>query len=243
VRPGYAGSDPPPDGIAGGDYAALASDDLAAILDAEGAPRAALLPQAGDSCFAFHFAARHPGRATAIVAAAGNLPFGRPAQFERMHKWHRFIIANARYAPRMLPFMVHAGFALARRIGKDRFGHAMFAQSAADMALLQDPALLAVMVAGSDVTLGPGHSAHAAFAREALLKAGDWSAAVRACRDLPVRLMVGDDDPQVPLETVAEWREDWPWVSLEVLPGCGQFLFLDRWRAVLDALEPHLPPA
>ena len=35
-----------------------------------------------------------------------------------MDKWQRFILANARYAPKVLPFLVQAGFSLARKLGK-----------------------------------------------------------------------------------------------------------------------------
>jgi hypothetical protein len=38
-----------------------------------------------------------------------------------MDKWQRFILANARYAPKVLPFLVQAGFSLARRLGKEKF--------------------------------------------------------------------------------------------------------------------------
>jgi hypothetical protein len=44
---------------------------------------------------------------------AGALPIGRPAQIQRMDVWHRSALANARYAPAMLPFSGRAGLAFA----------------------------------------------------------------------------------------------------------------------------------
>jgi len=59
-------------------------------------------------------------RLSAIIACAGTCPLTRSEQYERMGKWHRFILASARYTPHLLPFMVKAGFSLARRLRQAR---------------------------------------------------------------------------------------------------------------------------
>jgi pimeloyl-ACP methyl ester carboxylesterase len=73
-RPGYGGSTPRP-GRTVGDAAA----DTAAIADARGANRFALLGHSGGGPHALAVAARRPDRAVAVAAVAGLAPFGAEA--------------------------------------------------------------------------------------------------------------------------------------------------------------------
>jgi len=168
------------------------------------------------------------------------LPLTRRAQFERMDKWHRFILAGAKYTPHLLPFMVKAGFLLARRIGKHGFIHAVYGNSEADIATFETPQVHEAIVVGSDVALSGTHSAHEAFARQ--LVGGqleDWSADLSALNGaLPVILMNGAQDPQVPRATFHEFCLDHPWIEYHLFEDAGQLLFFRHWRAALDRLEP-----
>ena len=68
------------------------------------------------------------------------MPLRTAAQYERMDKWQRFILANARYAPKVLPFLVQAGFSLARRLGKDVFFAQVNGGSPADIEAFEERA-------------------------------------------------------------------------------------------------------
>ncbi|MEZ5913860.1 MAG: hypothetical protein R3D84_17900 [Paracoccaceae bacterium] len=80
-----------------------------------------------------------PDLISGILGCAAQLPLHSPAQYERMDKWQRFILANARYAPKILPFLVKAGFSLARRVGKEAFFAQVNGGSAADMETFARP--------------------------------------------------------------------------------------------------------
>lgn len=239
VRAGYGQSDPLPKSR---DYDAALIADTIQILDAEAAAPCPIISMGGDSYYAVQLARNHPHRFTALIACAGVLPMTRREQYERMEKWHRFILAGAKYTPHLLPFMVKAGFLLARKIGKRGFVHAVYGQCPADVETFEDPDVFEAMVTGSEVALSEDHSAHAAFARQILgRQAGDWSADIDALRgQKPVIFMNGAQDPQVPMETLAEFRRDHGWIDYRLYDDAGQLVFFRHWRDVLDQVEKFL---
>lgn len=238
IRPGYGHSTPVRDRA--GVVPAIVSDAIA-ILDHYGAQSAPVIALSVDVFFAFHVAKAHPGRLSAIVNCSTGLPLFNRVQYERMHKWHRFILANARYAPSMLPFMVKAGFSLARRIGKRGFVHAVFGESPADVQTFEDPEVMEAMVLGSEVCLSDWCSAHEAFASEKILQQQrDWREIVDAC-DIPVHIWQGHQDPQAPMATVREMQAEFPHFVFHEDPHAGQLIFFKDWPRVLDLVETFLP--
>ncbi len=239
VRAGYGKSTPLPRRTP---YVPQLCDDLAALMDHLGVASAPMLTLGGDSHIAFQFNRLHAGRMSALIACAGVLPITRSDQYERMDKWHRFILAGARYTPHLLPFMVKAGFALAKRLGKRGFLHAVYGKSEADMATISIPEVYEALVVGSDVCLSDTHSAHDAFAREVIAhETTDWTDAVLLLKgSVPVIMMNGLQDPQVPPETLAEFRRDYPWITFDVFADAGQLLFFSKWPQVLNRLAPFL---
>ena len=234
IRAGYGRSS----GLAPGtDPTAPAVEDFVGILDHYGIERVPVVSFGTDSYFAFALGRAHPDRVSALLLAAGGLPFLNARQYERMHKWHRFIIANARYAPRVLPFMVKAGFSLARRIGKVGFLRAVHGDCPADLELFDRPDVREAMLVGSEVALSAEHSAHAAFANECVAQQHDWSDAVRACRTIPTWLFAGTQDPMAPAATVDEWEEAFPWIEFRRCPEAGGLVFYTRWREIIELAD------
>jgi pimeloyl-ACP methyl ester carboxylesterase/DNA-binding CsgD family transcriptional regulator len=233
VRQGYGRTDPLPRGA---DHLAGVVQDYAAVMDHLGASGAIALPMGADLRFAMALANQRPDLVRGIVGAACQLPIRTPAQYQRMDKWQRFILANARHAPKVLPFLVQAGFSLARRLGKEAFFRQVNGGSAADMAAFARPDVRAAVLEGSEVCLSATWSAHAAFTAECIGSERDWSEVVRAVC-VPVVLLQGDDDPQSPVQTIRELAEDYPALDLRFLPGTGQLLLFSAWPEVLDAVE------
>jgi len=236
VRAGYGASCDPAKGQS---FTQTVCDDLAAVMDACGVKSCPVVTQGSDSFIAISMAHFHPGRIAALVACSGVLPLTRPEQFARMEKWHRFINSSARYTPHLTPFMVKAGFFLARRIGKRGFVHAVYGNTPADVETFDNPEVFEAMVAGSDVALSDSHSAHRSFAANVLdMERDDWSALVAGLQDkFPVVFLNGTQDPQVPEATLREHIDDYPWIAFETFDDAGQLLLFRHWRRVLDHLE------
>jgi pimeloyl-ACP methyl ester carboxylesterase/DNA-binding CsgD family transcriptional regulator len=230
VRAGYGHTEALPKGE---DHLDAVTRDYAAVMDHLGLKGAVVLPVGADLRFAMNLANTRPDLVRGIVGAACQLPIRTPAQYERMDKWQRFILANARYAPKVLPFLVQAGFSLARRLGKEAFFRQVNGGSPADMAAFSRPEIRAAMLEGSEVCLAAKWSAHAAFTAECIGSERDWSAVVRAVT-VPVLLLQGDQDPQAPVQTMRELAEDYPHIRMRFLPGNGQLLLFSEWPTVLD---------
>lgn len=238
VRAGYGHSSPLPHSVK--NYGDAVAADLAGLMDHLGIKRAAVIALGADLRFSMSLAASRPELVTGILGCSAALPVMNARQYERMGKWHRFILANARYAPRILPFLVRSGFALARSIGKERFFQSVNAGSPADMRTFSDPAIRAAILLGSDICLGAHHSAHEAFARECIDSETNWAELVRRC-PVPVRLLQGAEDPQTPAETVRELMIEFPELDIEIVEDAGQLLFFQEWPRVFDELEAILP--
>lgn len=232
VRAGYGRSEAVPRGV---DHLVGVARDYAWLLDHLGVRDAVALPLGADLRFALQLAATRPDLVRGIVGAACQLPLQTAAQYERMDKWQRFILANARYAPKVLPFLVQAGFSLARRLGKEAFFRQVNCGSPADMAAFDRADVRAVMLEGSEVCLARNWSAHAAFAAECIGSEKDWSDLVRGVK-VSVRLFQGDQDPQSPVVTIRELAADYPHIVVEFLQGTGQLLFMTEWPQVLEAV-------
>lgn len=215
--------------------------DLLELLGALDVARCPILTLGDDSFYGFELARRYPERFGALIACAGVLPLTRREQYERMEKWHRFIIAGAKYTPHLLPFMVKAGFFMARKMGKRGFVHAVYGNCQSDIDTFEDPEVFEAMVTGSNVALADDCVAHEAFSRMMLGgQLQDWSDTVRAVQgSLPVIFVNGAEDPQVPLGTLQEFQQDYPWIDYRIHHDAGQLVFFRHWRTVLDEVEKH----
>lgn len=233
VRAGFGRSDLHARGT---DHLTGVTLDYATVLDHLRLRDAAVIALGADLRFAASLANLRPDLVTGILGCAAQLPLQTAAQYERMDKWQRFILANARYAPKVLPFLVQAGFSLARRLGKEAFFTQVNGGSAADMETFARPDVRDAMLEGSEVCLARKWSAHEAFTREAIGSERDWSSVLRNCR-VPVLLLQGDQDPQTPRQTIEELVPDYPNLRVRFLPNTGQLLFFSQWRLVLAEIQ------
>ncbi|MCU0829669.1 MAG: helix-turn-helix transcriptional regulator [Tabrizicola sp.] len=233
VRAGYGKTEALPRGA---DHLAGVTRDYAAILDHLGLRQAVVVPLGADLRFAINLSVMRPDLVGGIVGAACQLPIRTAGQYDRMDKWQRFILANARYAPKVLPFLVQAGFSLARRLGKEAFFRQVNGGSAADMETFSQAEVRAAILEGSDVCMAKKWSAHAAFTAECIGSEKDWSAVVRQVK-VPVVLLQGDQDPQSPVQTIRELAAEYPALEVRFLPGTGQLLLFAEWPQVLEAVE------
>jgi pimeloyl-ACP methyl ester carboxylesterase len=239
VRAGYGRTEPHGRRV---DHLAGVVADYAQVLDHLGLAGAVVICLGADLRFAATLANGRPDLVRAILGCAAQLPLRTAAQYERMDKWQRFILANARYAPKVLPFLVQAGFSLARRLGKANFFAQVNGGSPADMETFARPEVRAAILEGSETCLAEKWSAHEAFTRECIGSERDWSAALRALR-VPTLLLQGDQDPQTPVLTVRELMPEYPQIEVRVLPHTGQLLFFAEWPQVLDAVAARMAPA
>ncbi len=233
IRAGYGSSSPMP---AGASYRERTAQDALELLRALGIGRAAIISLGNDLRHALQLAVLDPGRICGILGCSALLPIKTAEQFARMGRWHRIILSNARYAPRLLPFLIKAASSMATRLGKDRLIEAIHAGSPADLKALQDPQIRDAIVRGTDATLSDWHSAHDAFAREIVDGQSDWSGLIGACQ-VPVHLLQGGEDLQCPPATVRELLPLYPNLQVEFVESAGQLLFFQELPRALEKIE------
>jgi pimeloyl-ACP methyl ester carboxylesterase/DNA-binding CsgD family transcriptional regulator len=236
VRAGYGGTHLHAKGV---DHVAGVAADYAHILDHLRLSGAAVIALGADFRFALALAETRPDLVRGILGCAAQLPLRTAAQYDRMDKWQRFILANARYAPKVLPFLVKAGFSLARKLGKAAFFTQVNGGSPADMECFARPDVREAILEGTEVCLGAKVLAHEAFTRECISSERDWSALVRGAK-VPVKLLQGDQDPQTPMLTIKELMCDFPHLDVEFMPNTGQLLFFAEWPYALDQVAAML---
>ncbi len=239
LRPGYGSSSPYPKKK---ELGPTIADDLLQLLDHLKIDRCPFVSLGSDVFYSAYFHQAHPERISAVIACSGTFPLDRSAQYERMDKWHRFILAGARYTPHLLPFMVKAGFSLARRLGKRGFIHAVYGGSDADVATFENPEVFEAMVCGSEVCLSKAHSAHKPFAVEVIAQeTTDWAPVLENLQGaVPVHYLNGLQDPQVPAETLREFQEKYPWISFHTYEDAGQLVFFLKWPEIIPLIEKYL---
>lgn len=236
VRAGFGHSSPLPPKVNVSD---MIAEDMGRLLDHLQIAQASFITLGADIRYAMKLAVARPSLVSGIVACSGTLPISSAAQYERMGKWHRFILANARYAPLILPFIVKAGFVMARKIGKEQFLNSVNSGSPADIETFAMPEVREAMIMGSEICLSDWHIAHEAFSRECLDSESDWSDVVRKC-PAPIRMLQGGQDPQIPRATVEELMPIFPNCSIEIIDDAGQLLFFKYWKRTLDEVEKFL---
>ena len=239
IRGGYGKSDELPLNI---NYLQQVNDDYLALLDFYNIDSCAIISQHTDFWIATVLAASHPSRITAIIACAPMMPLWKKEQYERMDKWYKFIIANARYAPKILPYLVKAGFYLALSIGQHGFMNAIFSESQADKDTYAIPETFEAMITGADIVLSKQFTAHKVFSRESILHAkNNWVDELESLKDkIPVHAFMGEDSPMVPSESLKEYKQRYNWIDFHIMPNAGELILFKHWREIISFSENYL---
>ena len=236
VRAGYGGTSPLPQGA---DHLEGVTDDYLSILDHLGIERCVIIAQGADLRFAMNIASRRPALVKGIIGCSAKLPMRGAEHYARMDKWQRFILANARHAPKLLPFLVQAGFGMAQRLGKEQFFTKVNGGSPGDVATFALPEVREAVLLGTEIALRQQASAQSAFSAECIGAELDWTPLVRSC---PARviMLVAEHDPQVPRQSILDVARDYPHLELRLVPDTGQLLFFTVWPMVLDVVDEIL---
>ncbi|NIY78270.1 hypothetical protein HCZ23_02140 [Celeribacter sp. HF31] len=235
LRGGYGPSDTPPATGSLSEHYARDIAELVAHLDLGPCPHLAL---GVDVMFVAKFAALFPHLITGVVGCGAVFPVTEPNQIACMDKWHRMILATARHTPRLLPFLIKAGFALAQKAGKDAFIRNIFADAPGDLALLDDLDTREALFNGSHFTLSKDYNAADIFTRTTIEQMTmDWSQDLHAmAQSLPVQFLQGLEDTEIPPDMLAQHAARYPEIKIELCENAGRFVFFRAWDKALAHL-------
>ena len=215
------------------DVLASTSDDTLLLLNHLGIDRLPYLTQGNDLIFAADFAAKNPKIISEIIGICARPSLPGDRHYSGMGKWHRFFLSTAKHAPHLLNFAAKAAVSMARRIGILEMYRQMNISSPADLSILEDENLLPVLRANGEIAINKTTSAAQAYAMEVLKTESDWSEIMFKTREIPTWFMNGLEDPSLDMATIAEYREYFPWIQIDVVKNAGQMLIFQRYEDLI----------
>ena len=208
-------------------------NDTLFLLTHLGIKRLPYLTQGNDLILAADFTANHPDMISEIIGVCGRPPLEGDHHYAGMGKWHRFFMSTARHAPHLLHFTAKAAMSLCRRIGVKTMYFQTQKGSPADMAIAHDEHLTAVLIANCELLVGKETDGAQAYAMEMLASESSWADTLRATKNTKTWFMNGAEDPAMDIATIAEYRDAFPWIDIEVVPNTGQMLLYQHYEILL----------
>lgn len=210
--------------------------DTTALLDHLGIDSLPYVSQGNDLVFAVDYAGRFPEKVPELIGICARPHLLGDAHYSGMSKWHRFFLSTAKHAPHLLNFTTRAAVAMAKRLGPIEFFRRANQSSPADLALLQDPELLSVLIANGELVVSKTTNMSQAYVMESLQSEVDWTHIILSAKATPTWFINGGEDPATDIATIAEYREAFPWIDIEVIPNAGQMLIYQHFETVIPKL-------
>ncbi|MCR9139791.1 MAG: LuxR C-terminal-related transcriptional regulator [Alphaproteobacteria bacterium] len=218
------------------DVLASTRDDTLFLLNQLGIARLPYLTQGNDLLFAADFAAHHPKMISEIIGICARPCLPGDQHYSGMAKWHRFFLSTARHAPHLLKFTTKAAVALAKRIGVIEMYRQMNQRSPADIALMNIDELRPVLLANAELIAGETTDVAQAYTMEVLATEADWSHLLMQCASIKTWFVNGAEDPATDIATIAEYREAYPWIKIEVVSDAGQLLLYQHFGDLIGRI-------
>lgn len=207
--------------------------DTLFLLSHLGIKRLPYLTQGNDLIFACDLARHHPDIVTEIIGICARPCLPGDQHYASMGKWHRFFLSTAKHAPQLLHFTVKAAMSMTRKIGAfEMFAH-VNKDSPADMATVADPNIKRAFVACTDMIAGKSGDITKAYSKEIMRTEANWSDIVMAARATPTHFINGLQDPTMDVASISEYRDHYPWITIDAVPDAGQLLIYQRYEDVL----------
>ncbi len=233
IRAGYGQSDKldPKENVL-----AATRADTEFLLDHLGIARLPYVTQGNDLIFAADFAAHFPQRISELIGICARPCLPGDRHYSGMGAWHRFFLSTAKHAPHLLKFTTKAAVTMAKRIGVTEMFRQMNKNAPADLALLEDEALHQVLIANAELIAGQSTDVSQAYAMEILQTESQWSHLLDQCEGIKTWFMNGAEDPATDVATIADYRETYPWIEIEVVPDAGQLLVYQHFKTLIPRL-------
>jgi pimeloyl-ACP methyl ester carboxylesterase len=229
-RPGIGLSDPKPGRTIRG-Y----PDDVAAIADALGLGRFAVVGLSGGGPYALACGARLPHRVTAVGVMAGVGPLDKPGALEGMIGTDRRLLDLSVRRPLLARTMLGAMAALAKLVPSMLVKRYADELGEPDGSFLQEEERDLGATGVMSTMVEAFRQGSAGPAEEYRLCAQPWGFDLADVR-VPVWLWQGEEDRLTPVHHAEDMASRLPRVALRVLPGTGHLSLTQHVDAILDAL-------
>ena len=109
-------------------------------------------------------------------------------------------------------------------------------ESPSDLALLEDPEMMPVLVSNLSLMSGKATDAAGAFAAEFIAIQRDWSGQMAALRETPISVFLAAEDHTFDFGALPALKAVYPWVSFEVMQGAGLALMFQRFKDLIPEM-------
>ncbi|MEP1768375.1 MAG: alpha/beta fold hydrolase [Sulfitobacter sp.] len=208
--------------------------DIETLIERVGIKKPILLGHMAGAVYAYAAAARLGSRAQGLLSVSGGVPLVSSTQFASMSVRQRIVALTARYAPRVLPFVIRAGINQLDHEGERQFLHSLYQNSPCDMRTVADLEIRDIILSGYQLTIAQGHRA---FEIDSYHVVRDWSSFVTD-GDQPIELLHGAHDPVVSIASVRAFQTQHSnRARLTELKDTGQLVLYDQPDELIAALE------
>ena len=230
-RPGFAGSDPLPEGQ---DLAEGMAADILAPLDHLGIKRCPIV--CSDEAIVDTLRmARHTGdRIARILSFSTFLPLRLRREEAPQIPWAAAMTRAAKTSPLLLRMIIIAGNKAWQAMGARRFARLQLKASKADLKVIDLPGVTDALQRALLASLGQGLDQNCRTLYDAF---GDWSEDLERC-PVPIEMVHGDDDPCTSIED-ARWMttEIYPHIQLAEISDAGYLMLFGRPDVLVDRVR------
>ncbi len=216
VRPGYGVSSP----IVSDFYIEAVGEQIAGFIAAMGFERCLIGAHAMSTPYAVSSALRSRGVAKHLICLGGYLPIGGANMISKTSTWQRAFLYTARNFPTLVDFFALNGQKMALQLGPKKFYERIFGQSAADMAVIADPELLAHMQISFNLVQAQGMGA---FVKDCQTIYTNWKKMFERL-EIPITVIHGTHDAIFRIEDVKRFCADRPDIVLHEITSAGQLM-------------------
>ncbi|WP_237151462.1 LuxR C-terminal-related transcriptional regulator [Oryzibacter oryziterrae] len=232
IRPGYGQSGPMPPISS---YLEELVSDLMALLESRRVQRLSILAEGVAFRMAVLLANRLGDRCVGLSVGAPTLWTAAQTAGDHDQQWHRILFQTATSSPAILPFVVKAAFAFARRHSPEQYLAKIYKNTPEDVAVLKDPEFRQLAAAAHAVCIGSDNVSHKAYTEGVLLAMEDWSQDLRLIR-CPVTVYYGQADLSLRPEAMQNLKAVCPHMQLHCIEGAAHWVNYTKSTEILDDL-------
>lgn len=233
IRAGYGQSD---NLKLNADIFEVTTEDTVFLLNFLGLSKLPNAVLGSDFPLAVHLAGRHPKLITELIGIGARpcLPNGK--SIDGAGRWQQFFASASRHAPHLAEFASRALMLMCKRIGPAAMLDKLCKDSPADLALLESAEMSQVLEANIALMAGEGTNAARAFAMEFIAFHQDWSGLMPAIRDVPIKLIIAEEDPTVDLSQLPQIEAAYPWIKIEIERDAGLAMIYQKFQTIIPQM-------
>ena len=182
---------------------------------------------------ATQLALRFPERVKAILYVSGFFPLSAPENQNHLSALQKNVMKMAMQVPWAARMLVQSAIKIVERKGNDWYLERALVGSEKTHKALADQTIMALMRPAVSRVLSQGPDA---FVRDLQMWGYKNGLEDLAHLSTPKYLIVGDADPQMSADRVADFRAAAPNAKIDVLKGHTELLYYTAWREMADCL-------